>query len=67
MLQTRKLEMHSNNNKNPKERTPREIKSVTKVEVDHGAEEVDPSEVEEEVACMDHAEASAEAWVAVDS
>jgi len=64
------LEKHSNN---PKQRTPIEIKSVTEdlseveVVMDHSAEEVDLSEVEEEEACMDHVAASAEEWAAVDS
>jgi len=70
ILLERRLEKHLNN---PKQRTPREIKSVTEdlgeveEDTDHSVEEVDPSEVEEEEACMDHVAASAEAWAAVDS
>jgi len=70
ILQERMLVKHLNN---PKQRTPKEKRSVTEdlgeveEDTDHSVEEVDPSEVEEEVACMDHVAASAEAWAAVDS
>lgn len=70
ILQERMLVKHLNN---PKKKKLREIKSVTEdlgeveEDTDHSVEEVDPSEAEEEEACMDHVAASAEAWAAVDS
>lgn len=71
ILRERRLEKHLNNNNNPKERTPRKIRSATEdlgvVEEDPSVEEADLSEAEEEEVCMDHVAASAEAWAAVDS